>query len=1111
MIKSLFVAFLLLHCVLLCAKAQRPELVVQAGHSSHINTIAITSDGKLIASGGNDKSIKLWDAATGRLLRTLTGHLSDINSLAFSPDASRLASASFDGTVRLWDIETGKTLYTLRSHVSLDFSDWFDSVSFSGDGKTLAGAGRQDYIMLWDSQTGKELRTLEGHERGVNSIALSADGRTLVSASSDKTIKVWDVTTGKARLSLTGHRDEVHVVAISPDGKRIATGGGSLDGQIKIWDALSGKELYTFSQKGYPPKVNALAFSADGKTLASGAEDEKVIRLREVETGRELTPLELDYSGVRALAFSRDNKSLVSVNSTNTIRLWDVEGWTQRRIFETRANKVETVSVSRDQKWLASGSGGRLILWEAASGREPRVLFEDTLAGVFSADFSPDGKLLAGGIGTSGTVSGQIIIYDLASGKALQTINAHEQPVATLAFSPDSRMIASGSGDKKIKLWDAATGQALRTLEGHEGSIASVAFSPDGKILASGGWDNTVRLWDVRSGKELQTIRAAFNVATSVAFSPNGQTLVSGDYNQYLRLWEVQTGKLVREWQGHEISVESVTFSPDGKIIASGGGDNLIKLWDAQSGKELRTLAGHSSYLNRVAYSSDSKTLISASFDGTIKLWEAASGKEIATLLITNAKDWLVVTPDGLFDGAPASWNQILWRFAGHTFDVVAVEAFFNEFYYPDLLADLFRGKRPQAAQDISSKDRRQPQVSLSLGEGASTSAQIKERTVSVRVEINQAPAGAQDVRLFRNGALVGAWRGDVLKGQDHTTLSAKVTLVAGENQLAAYAFNKDNVKSADALMTLQGAESLKRRGVAYILTTGINEYTNAQFKLKYAVADAQAFGDETRRQQTLLNRYERVELMPLIDVEATKANIIGALKKLSSQVEPEDAVIVFFAGHGFAVNDRFYLIPHDMIYDGPRRGVTPEGLKMLVAQSISDRELEQAFEKIDGGQLLLVIDACNSGQALEAEEKRRGPMNSRGLAQLAYEKGLFILTASQSYQFASEEPRLGHGYLTYALVEQGLRSAAADTSPADGAVTVREWFDYATRRVPEIYLEQLRLKTKEQLAELAERKLRGFGLEDVDDVQRPRAFYRREVERAPLIVASTQPTQPRP
>src|SRR5207249_3838908 len=211
----------------------------------------------------------------------------------------------------------------------------------------------------------------------------------------------------------------------------------------------------------------------------------------------------------------------------------------------------------------------------------------------------------------------------------------------------------------------------------------------------------------------------------------------------------------------------------------------------------------------------------------------------------------------------------------------------------------------------------------------------------------------------------------------------------------------------------------------------GVNEYANAQYNLKYAVADAQSFAEELRRSQTQVGRFDRVEVVPLLNENATKANILSALRRLAGAVEPplkagsldrltraepEDAVIIYFAGHGTAQGQRFYLIPHDLGYDGSRSELNESAIKSILAHSISDVELEESVEGLTAGSLLMVIDACNSGQALEAEEKRRGPMNSKGLAQLAYEKGMYILTAAQSYQAALEAAQLGHGLLTYAL-----------------------------------------------------------------------------------------------
>ncbi|HEV7397891.1 MAG TPA: caspase family protein, partial [Pyrinomonadaceae bacterium] len=489
--------------------------------------------------------------------------------------------------------------------------------------------------------------------------------------------------------------------------------------------------------------------------------------------------------------------------------------------------------------------------------------------------------------------------------------------------------------------------------------------------------------------------------------------------------------------------------------------------------------------------------------------------------------EWMVVTPQGLFDGTPVSWNQILWRYNQDTFNVAPIEWFFNEFYYPGLLGDIFAGKRPKVALDVSKKDRRQPVVKLSVAGDVPSSA-ITSRVIKVKIDITDAKAdkenpqgaGARDVRLFRNGSLVKVWHGDVLNGNSQVNLEQEVTIAAGMNRLTAYAFNKDNVKSKDAQLALEGADSLKRAGTAYVIAVGINEYANSQYNLKYAVADAQSFGEEVRQRLSAVTRFDHFEVVPLLNENATKANILSALKRLSGapeppslkagaaslnglkRAEPEDTVIIYYAGHGTAQAQRFYLIPHDLGYTGERTKLNEQGLQTILSHSISDIELQQAVEDLEAGHLLLIIDACNSGQALEAEEKRRGPMNSKGLAQLAYEKGMYILTAAQSYQAALEAAQLGHGLLTYALVEEGLKTAVADSEPKDGLVSAREWLDFATERVPQMQEDKMK-------------QGRAIGLEIVftegeqknvepekRSVQRPRVFYRRELESNPLVIA---------
>jgi hypothetical protein len=651
-----------------------------------------------------------------------------------------------------------------------------------------------------------------------------------------------------------------------------------------------------------------------------------------------------------------------------------------------------------------------------------------------------------------------------------------------------------------------STGGLLLTLKGHTRVVTSVAFSLDGKTLASGDRDGIFKQWDVLKGQLLYTAKSRASDIQPTALSPDGKLLASvADNDKTIELSDFLTGAQLRSLQEHETHV-GVVFSPDSKRIVTLS-SQVVKLWDVSTGTPLRALGRSPRYITAGAFSLDGQTIALAGTDGMIKLWNTNSGAELASMVSIDENDWAVVAPDGLFDSSPAAWNKLLWRAPQNTFDYAPVEAYFSDFYYPGLLADIFAGKVPKAPQDISQKDRHLPHLQLTLDGQQRPVPPISTRNITVKIEISNALAGAQDVRLFRNGILVHVWRGDMLKGQKGATLEATLLIVAGENQLTAYAFNKDNVKSEDATLSIKGAETLTRKGTVYVLAVGINAYANPQYDLKYAVADATDFSAEIQQQQERVGQYGAVVVSTLLNAEATKTNITRQLLEIAKRAQPEDAVFLYFAGHGTAQGKHFYLIPHDLGYMGARVKLDPAGLQAITTHGISDSELEQVFEALDAGQLLVVVDACNSGQALEAEDKRRGPMNSKGLAQLAYEKGMYILTAAQSFQAAQEASQVGHGLLTYALVEEGLKQVLADDEPKDGDIIAREWLNYAASRVPQMQVDKMKaarglgldLSFKEEERGLDQLKRSG---------QQPRVFYRRELEAQPLIVAKTVTTK---
>jgi hypothetical protein len=681
--------------------ADKPHLTLPVGAKVYVHGVAVSPDGKTIATAGSDYRswIRLWEASSGKpVTRSFVGHSDTVLSVSFSSDGRKLLTSSYDKTARIWDVATGKLLSTLSGHtwwvwqaafstdnkqivtVSQDgtalvwndpSANWSDpatirksppftghqgavyTAAFSPGGSEIVSGGWDKKVLLWKPAEVKPLNfgalarnespvpearfiPLEGHLAAVRCVNFSPDGRFVLSGAHDNTVKAWDATSGKVIKTFRGHDSWVRGCSFSPDGEKIVS--VSYDRRVKLWSVSGyGEErvLRGFVLQGHTDAVLAAAFSPDEKLIVTASRDNSA-RTWDMASGREIRLFQEGHTFLVSQArFSRNGRQLFTSAVDNTVRQWDIATGTQLRKFDhTGRSAVLAVSPAGDQ--LVTGSDHHTALfWNLGSEGEARELTGHR-GEVTAAAYAPDGTQFV-----TGDSEGRCLVWDSSSLKLATSFARHTRRITALAFIKDkttfSPRIVSASGDNTVANWDVQSGQEdPKLVLKHPDEVLDLALLANGRAVTTCK-DHHVRVWDLSTAQVVGELGDGKEAAHSIAASLDGQRVLTVvPEARTIRIWDAETLREMLLSSGTKQSpssffapdrklglVWSATFSPDGSTVATVGGREA-RLWDARSGRDLMSFTPHGTVAS-ANFSPDGKRLVTGFWDNSARVWDLDS------------------------------------------------------------------------------------------------------------------------------------------------------------------------------------------------------------------------------------------------------------------------------------------------------------------------------------------------------------------------------------------------------------------------------------------------------------------------------------------------------
>jgi WD40 repeat protein/serine/threonine protein kinase len=586
-------------------------------HVGPVRVLAWSPNSHVVATGGDDGSVRLWDTVAGTPLFPPLLHAGPIHSVAFTRDGNTLATASEDQTARFWNAHSGCPCGATMRHQGP-----VTSLAFSSDDTTLLTASKDGMARLWDAVTGQMRGQPLDHRSSLESVVMTPDKKTVISLDDKGHAMIWDVAASRPRAIVQAPPGSTKSMALSPDGTKLACGGQ--DGIMRLASAATGEVLASSSAFSHGAPILAVTFNRDGTQVASGSYDTSC-RVLSVPDLKAVGPKMEQRGHVWAVAFSPDGLLLAAAADDNTAQVWDLVRCRPLGGALPHQRAVRAVAFSSDGRSLATGcEDGAARIWQLGetSGIGQPMQHSDSVRALVAR---PDGKAIA-----TMSQDGVIWLWDALTTRLIAKQQGHAPAlVFQMAFHPAGTVLVSAAPDATLRLWNGATLEPIGSTIRMTGWVRRIAISPDGTTLVAG--DNNGRLgrWDTRTGLSLAPSAAVQHSVMGLAFNDDGTRLVVCDDQGEARIWDMSCFQPIGDPMKHRGSIQSVAFSPDGSRLATASHDMTARIWDARTTAPIGSPLSHRGYVWSVRFSPDGQRVLTGSFDGTAQIWDSHTGRPL--------------------------------------------------------------------------------------------------------------------------------------------------------------------------------------------------------------------------------------------------------------------------------------------------------------------------------------------------------------------------------------------------------------------------------------------------------------------------------------------------